>query len=187
MPSKEEMREASMAKIMETALELFAIQGFHSTSMNKIAKKAGVSKGLIYNYFESKDDLLFAIVNHAVEVGEQIFDAYKDISNPRESLTTMIHLAFLTLKEQAHYWKLMTELMLQEDVMAKVKNLLAGNMKETLETVEALFTAMGSETPLIDTRMLLATLDGISLHYLFAFEEYPLKEMEQRVLKQFIL
>ena len=90
MPSKEEMREASTRKIMETALELFAVQGFHSTSMNKIAKEAGVSKGLIYNYYESKDALLFAIVAYALEVGKSIMEPYKEGADPKESLKNMI-------------------------------------------------------------------------------------------------
>ena len=187
MPSKEEMREASTRKIMETALELFAVQGFHSTSMNKIAKEAGVSKGLIYNYYESKDALLFAIVAYALEVGKSIMEPHIEGVEPKESLKNMIRISFLSLKEQAQYWKLMTELMLQEDVMKKVKNLLTENMKESFRQIEALFEAMGSASPKIDTRMLVATLDGISLHYLFGLEEYPLEEMEKRVIQQFVI
>ncbi len=187
MPSKEEMREASTQKIMETALELFAVQGFHSTSMNKIAKKTGVSKGLIYNYYESKDALLFAIVSYALEVGKSIMEPPKEDASPKESLEKMIRISFMTLRQEAHYWKLMTELMLQEDVIKKVKQLLTDNIKESFRQIEALFTTMGSVTPMMETRMLVATLDGIALHYLFGLEEYPLEEMEKRVIRQFVV
>ena len=46
----EEIRNKSKAAIIEAALELFANNGFHNTSITQIAKKAGVSKGLMYNY-----------------------------------------------------------------------------------------------------------------------------------------
>lgn len=51
---KEQKREI----IISTALNLFADKGFHNTSMEQIASHAKISKGLIYNYFESKDALL---------------------------------------------------------------------------------------------------------------------------------
>ena len=54
----EEIRVSKKALIQETALELFATKGYHSTSISMIARTAGISKGLLYNYYESKEDLL---------------------------------------------------------------------------------------------------------------------------------
>lgn len=47
--------------ILRAALELIAEQGFQNTPMSLIAKRAGVSAGIIYHYFESKDDLIRAL------------------------------------------------------------------------------------------------------------------------------
>ena len=47
--------------ILQGTLELIAERGFHDTPMSKIAKKAGVSAGIIYHYFENKDDLIHAL------------------------------------------------------------------------------------------------------------------------------
>jgi len=44
---------------MNTALQLFENNGYESTSISKIALTAGVSKGLMYNYFPSKVALFF--------------------------------------------------------------------------------------------------------------------------------
>ena len=52
----EKIREEKRNHIMEVALECFANEGYHSTSISKIAKSAGISKGLIYNYFELNED-----------------------------------------------------------------------------------------------------------------------------------
>lgn len=47
--------------ILEATLDLVAEQGFHGTPMSQIAKHSGVSAGIIYHYFESKDDLIRAL------------------------------------------------------------------------------------------------------------------------------
>ncbi|MEP7762437.1 TetR/AcrR family transcriptional regulator [Sanguibacter sp. 25GB23B1] len=47
--------------VKKAALDLFATQGFARTSVQQIVEAAGVTKGAMYHYFRSKDDLLFAI------------------------------------------------------------------------------------------------------------------------------
>jgi AcrR family transcriptional regulator len=58
----EEFRKDQKKTILETALEQFAINGYESTSISMIANKAGVSKGFMYNYFVSKEELLTTIL-----------------------------------------------------------------------------------------------------------------------------
>lgn len=45
-------------RIRQAAIEVFAEVGFHNCNTDKIAEKAGVAVGTIYNYFENKDDIL---------------------------------------------------------------------------------------------------------------------------------
>lgn len=45
-------------QILKAAVEVFAERGFHRTRVSDIAKRAGVAYGLIYHYFDSKDDVL---------------------------------------------------------------------------------------------------------------------------------
>lgn len=47
--------------IFEATINLVAKNGFHGTSMSKVAKEAGVSAGIIYHYFESKDELMIEL------------------------------------------------------------------------------------------------------------------------------
>lgn len=58
----EKIRNEKIELIKNSALKLFAENGYHSTSISKIAKSAKISKGLIYNYFESKESLLHDIM-----------------------------------------------------------------------------------------------------------------------------
>lgn len=67
--TKEQYEDIRMEKrklIYETALWLFASKGYVATSISDIAKQADISKGLMYNYFKSKEELLQAIMDNLV-------------------------------------------------------------------------------------------------------------------------
>jgi AcrR family transcriptional regulator len=51
-------------QIFAAAYELFAAQGYHRTSMDAIAERAGVAKGTLYWYFKSKRELFIALFHH---------------------------------------------------------------------------------------------------------------------------
>ncbi|MFA6582735.1 MAG: helix-turn-helix domain-containing protein [Elusimicrobiaceae bacterium] len=53
--------EKSKAAILSAAEQLFAAEGFSATSVDDIAKAAGVNKALIYYYFKSKENLLYCL------------------------------------------------------------------------------------------------------------------------------
>jgi AcrR family transcriptional regulator len=59
--------EATCARILDAALDLFRRQGFEQTTMRGIAAEAGVSLGSAYYYFESKEDLVMAFYERAIE------------------------------------------------------------------------------------------------------------------------
>ena len=48
-------------RILDVALDLFATKGFDATGVQEIVSKAGVTKGALYHYFTSKDEILFEI------------------------------------------------------------------------------------------------------------------------------
>ena len=60
------------AAILEATLDLVAENGFHGAPMSAIARQAGVSAGIIYHYFESKDDLIDELY---LEVKKEILSA----------------------------------------------------------------------------------------------------------------
>jgi Transcriptional regulator len=59
------LRAATRDRIRSAAVTLFARQGFAATGVEEIAREAGVSTGLIYRHFRTKDDLFGAIVDQA--------------------------------------------------------------------------------------------------------------------------
>jgi TetR/AcrR family transcriptional regulator, cholesterol catabolism regulator len=54
-------------QLYQTAGQLFAQQGYHATSMRDLARAMGVQGGSLYAHIESKEELLFEIVNRATE------------------------------------------------------------------------------------------------------------------------
>ncbi|MEW5686674.1 MAG: helix-turn-helix domain-containing protein [Pseudomonadota bacterium] len=54
------------AEIVAAALEVFAEKGFAAARLDEIARRAGVSKGAVYLYFETKDDVFRAVVSQAI-------------------------------------------------------------------------------------------------------------------------
>ena len=59
--------DARPEEILDAALEVFGAQGFAGARLEDIARHAGVSKGTLYLYFDSKDDVLLAVVEQMVD------------------------------------------------------------------------------------------------------------------------
>ncbi|GAA5201599.1 TetR/AcrR family transcriptional regulator [Rugosimonospora acidiphila] len=55
-------------RVLDAAVELFAQQGFDATSVQEVVERAQVTKGAMYHYFRSKDDLLYEIYHELISV-----------------------------------------------------------------------------------------------------------------------
>ncbi|MGE4371622.1 MAG: TetR/AcrR family transcriptional regulator [Xanthobacter sp.] len=67
-------RNARRQSILEAAMDCFARDGFHGTSMQKICQEAGMSPGALYRYFPSKESLIAAIVSEERTERLHVFD-----------------------------------------------------------------------------------------------------------------
>ncbi|MBX3485656.1 TetR/AcrR family transcriptional regulator [Phenylobacterium sp.] len=77
--------------ILDVARDCFLAEGFAATSMSTIAARLGGSKGTLYNYFRSKEDLFAAVMQRTCgELQETLFDIGPDAGDTRARLT---HLA----------------------------------------------------------------------------------------------
>ncbi len=61
-----ELVESRRKVILDAAMALFDRQGYASTTIDEVAAAAGISKGSVYNYFESKQDLFTQLFNQAI-------------------------------------------------------------------------------------------------------------------------
>ena len=76
------------ALIMDKGEEVFLEEGFQGASMAEIAARAGCSKGTLYNYFESKDELFLACVaRHCEGLQEEMLSLARSGGDVRQTLT----------------------------------------------------------------------------------------------------
>jgi AcrR family transcriptional regulator len=64
--ARQRRKEARPSELLDAALELFAEKGFAATRSEEVAARAGVSKGTLYLYFPSKEELLKAVIRHTL-------------------------------------------------------------------------------------------------------------------------
>src|SRR4029453_11002774 len=60
--SRRRLKEARPQQLLDAALDLFVEKGFAATRAEEVALRAGVSKGTLYLYYPSKEDLLKAVI-----------------------------------------------------------------------------------------------------------------------------
>jgi len=186
----EAMRKQSRDLIKSVALELFAGNGYQHTSIRQIAEAADISKGLIYNYFPSKEALLHAIILEAVEREEQIIDNFLHSElAARAQLRGIIETNFTMVESDLKYWKLLLSLAFQTDVLRGLKPLLQRKRDTILRQAVALFERLGYPHPELEAYYFGAKLDGILLHFMTSVdamdEPYPLTEMKRRLLEEY--
>lgn len=73
-PKWSRRKDARPAEIVEAALDVFAHHGFAAAKLTEVAKRAGVAKGTLYLYFETKEDLFRATARHALEANLKMVD-----------------------------------------------------------------------------------------------------------------
>ena len=91
-------------KLIQSATELFNDFGYTGTSINDIAKKSKLSKGILYHYFQSKDDVyLFCLsecINNFVDFMERNISK---ISLSKETMSRVVELRFVFFDENPQY------------------------------------------------------------------------------------
>jgi len=87
--------------ILRAATEVFAEQGFNSVTVAAIADRAGIGKGTVYEYFSSKDELLFAVFEWMNEgIAERIRDLLSASGTTRQRLLGLLDLGAEITREQ---------------------------------------------------------------------------------------
>lgn len=88
-------------EILRTSARLFQQQGYDGASMNDIAAALKLSKGGLYHHFQSKDEILFDLMNQAMDITEErVINVVRKISDPEERLRSLIRLHIGTVLSQ---------------------------------------------------------------------------------------
>src|SRR5438094_9547466 len=80
-------------EILRAAARLFQQQGYDATSMNDIAATLKLSKGGLYHHFQSKDEILCKLMDHAMDITQQrVIDPVRGMAEPEQRLRMLIRL-----------------------------------------------------------------------------------------------
>lgn len=142
-------------KILHAALELFAHEGYNVVSTSKIAQKAGVSEGLIFRHFESKQGLLDAILKLAFDKAAELYAPIILEENPKHVLVKAITLLFEGDEEEYHFWKLQFKLKWELEISGREKT------KPFLDKLSWAFEELGYDNPENEAEVLQHILESI--------------------------
>ena len=180
-----EIKKEKRAKIIEAALEVFAEKTFKGASVSMITKKAGVSKGLLYSYFKSKDDLLKQIIFEGIDEFIEIFDPNKDGVLTEDEFDYFINRTFSLLEEDIHFWKLYFSIIVQPDVLQLVQDKLMEFILPIIETLAKYYEKKGVENPMAHARLLGAVMDGVSMNYIVDPVTFPVEDIKKIIIEKF--
>lgn len=179
----DEIRKQKKHLILDTALELFAENGFHATSMSQVAKKAGVSKGLAYNYFESKQDILDEIIKTGFDSIYSHFDLNHDGILTKEEFEYFIRKSFQVINENRKFWKLYSGIIMQSNLAETVMEKYGDRSQKIFQILNHFIATMGSKDPEGDLLVISSLVKGALLVVISAPDFFSVKQMEDKVTK----
>ncbi len=107
----EMMKETDKREVIrKAAIKVFAEQGFHNTTTDKVAKEAGVAVGTIYNYFQNKADVLEYIFEVEYQKRKTFYEKLKQENlSSVEKLRSIMEKHFTEVKENPELIKIILE------------------------------------------------------------------------------
>ena len=180
----EQMRNDRREAILEAALQVFAEKTFHAASVSMIAKEAGVSKGLMYNYFESKDDLLFTLLDDITEKMLERFDVRDGQPFTKGDFHRFIDVSFEFILEDPLHAKLFFSLMTQQKVAEMMMEPLLEKMAPFLGLLYQYFESQGFSPAEHWMRYFSAMIDGVQMH-LILDPNFPIEPVKTLIKTHF--
>ena len=180
----EMMRGRTREAILSASLDLFAKRGYSGTTTEQIAKKARVSKGLIFSHFETKQDILFAIVDEQFDriIGNAL--RKDDTRAAKEKLISFVDATVDLIKNEPLLVRLSLQLNLDDGYRKLMKN---KRTKEYLDAflsqMKSVFRELGSTKPDLDSFLLMFMFDGIVANYTVAPELFPIDAIKNHFVE----
>jgi AcrR family transcriptional regulator len=119
--------EERRGAILDSALEVFAERGFLGSSIDDIARAAGISKALIYEHFDSKQDLYLALIGlHTGELFQRLAENAGAGPPSAERLERGVDTFFRWVEERREAWRMLFREAADPDVAAVLDRIVAG-------------------------------------------------------------
>ena len=181
-----EIRKTSREKILSVSLELFARKGYHATSVSQIAKKAKISKGLMYNYFTNKEKLLDEIIQEGFNsLAELEYKAKRGVG-PKQQLEEFIDAVLDNLYSNFTYWQLYLALLVHPEIQKKFEKKMQRFRDEFVKALASLFKKLKVKNPELEAFLLGTFFDGLVLNFIVAEDLFPIKKIKEALISKYI-
>lgn len=178
----EALRVATRERLLATALELFARDGYRETTVRRIAERAGVATGLLYAHFAGKQALLQALFERSLDDVDRSFALAEAADGPRERLGALVRGAVAIVREHIEFWRLSYAVRTQPGVMAALGPALDGWVEHIVGTLGRHLAALGSPDPTHDALALFTQIDGLCQQFTLAPGDFPVEAVAERVI-----
>jgi len=129
-----EYKEVAKSKIVQAAQVVFAKKGYHDATMDDVAKELGVSKGALYSYFTSKEDLLKEISLQGHQTLRNILSATSECNSLEAAITQVYTTITEKYKGNLHTHFEVISLASHD---AKIRRIVFEEYQKDIEAVEA--------------------------------------------------
>ena len=182
-----QMKAESRKAILDASLELFAKKGFSATTTEEIAKKAKVSKGLIFSHFASKEDLLISIMDEAVERWFPNFELTGDTRTPKEIFLSFIDTWLHMITTDPYIVRLGLQLNLDDVYRKVIRKKGTEYLERFFGRMKKLLKQLGSKHPDLDCFLLMFFFDGVTANYTVAPELFPIDDIKDHFVNMLFL
>lgn len=148
------MKEERKQKILSSATKLFAINGLAATKISDIAKSCGMSQGLLYHYYNSKEEIFTEIISYAFT---NLNLAVKSLEKMKLSSAEKIKLALTNLldgiknnEETGYYHLLIAQATASESIPEESKKIINSMSDEPYKAIARILRKGQKEKSIID-------------------------------------
>ena len=177
-----QVRELKKELIVDAALHLFAEKGYYNTSITKIASKAKISKGLMYNYFESKEDLLTHILKSFFDMSWKFFDPNHDGILTDEEFYFFIEQNFEVVAQNIVHWKLYMALATQPDVMKIIETEATDFGTKVITILHNFFKNKRCDDPKTEIYFFSSLLKGAIIQFIASPKSFPREKIQNKII-----
>ncbi|GAB2548077.1 TetR/AcrR family transcriptional regulator [Gracilibacillus alcaliphilus] len=184
----ERIRQLAKEGILAAAMDLFITQGYHSTSISSIAKQADVSKGLLYNYFKGKEELLATMVDRRVGEIVDVMNQAQTLETPIEQLKHIIEGAIDNVYKNPEVFRFYLHLQTQPEAdheLIQYSRLLIEENARQFEFQCEIFEKLGVKEARKRSLYFSSTLQGIMLMISTYPQQFPIEEIKQQIMQEF--
>lgn len=178
------MTMTSKEKIIQSAIMLFATEGYDGTSIQRLARVSGVGQGLLYRYYKSKDELLLHLVQTGIaQLGDTLLPyADKSLTFP-DALRQHLENTFAMLKRHGLLWKVLHGIRHNTELMQRLD--LGFDIDQFIITPISVSARRNGYQKSKDIAWLVFTVaDGLTALHLLHPDIYPLERMKQLFTQQ---